>query len=119
VAPATSAEAKVLVDGMRYLEALARVRPLDLQADPATRPSSAGSSALGTFWLGSDATADEVATRRAAERRGELRQQVARLRTLLANDAFISRAPAPVVAGERARLADLEGQLAALGEDAD
>jgi valyl-tRNA synthetase len=119
VAPSGAGEREVLTDGARYLEALARVRPLDLDADPSTRPASAGSLPLGTFWLGSDAAADEAATHRATTRRDELRNQVARLRALLANDSFTSKAPAPVVERERARLADLEGQLAALGEDAD
>ncbi|HEY7526643.1 MAG TPA: valine--tRNA ligase [Candidatus Limnocylindria bacterium] len=118
VAPSGASERRALEGGARYLAALARVRPLDVTADPAGRPSSAGSTALGTFWLGSDAAADEAAGQRAAERRAELRRQVDRLRTLLGNDDFIGRAPAPVVDRERARLADLEAQLDALGDGA-
>jgi valyl-tRNA synthetase len=117
VAPAGAAERETMAGGARYLEALARVRPLDLAAEGSARPSSAGSNALGTFWLGSDAASDQAAEERAAARRAELREQVARLRTLLGNEAFTNRAPAPVVERERARLADLEAQLAALGED--
>ena len=40
-----------------------------------------------------------------------LEANIERLRTLLANEAFVSRAPAAVVEQERARLADLEEQL--------
>jgi valyl-tRNA synthetase len=81
-------------------------------------PASAGASALGTFWLGTDAAAGDAAAERAHAQRAELRAQVVRLRELLANGAFISRAPAAVVERERTRLADLESQLAAIGEDA-
>jgi valyl-tRNA synthetase len=118
VAPAGEAERQALSAGSRYLEALARVRPLDLDADPAVHPASAGASALGTFWLGTDAAAGDAAAERAHAQRAELRAQVVRLRELLANGAFISRAPAAVVERERTRLADLESQLAAIGEDA-
>ena len=117
VAPAGDAEGTLLMAGARYVAALARVRPLDLAAHPATRPATAGSTALGTFWLGTQGQADEAATQRAAARREELREQVDRLQALLANEAFTRRAPAPVVEREQARLADLEGQLAALGKD--
>jgi valyl-tRNA synthetase len=116
VAPSGAAERQALEAGARYLQALARVRPLDVAADPASRPSSAGSTMLGTFWLGSDAAAGEEAEQRAAARRAELREQVGRLRALLGNEAFLGRAPASVVDRERSRLADLESQLAALGE---
>jgi valyl-tRNA synthetase len=118
VAPAGEAERQALSAGSRYLEALARVRPLDLDADPAVHPASAGASALGTFWLGTDAAAGDAAAERAHAQRAELRAQVVRLRELLANGAFISRAPAAVVERERTRLADLDNQLAAIGEDA-
>ncbi|HEX6655219.1 MAG TPA: class I tRNA ligase family protein, partial [Candidatus Limnocylindria bacterium] len=117
VAPQGAAEETLLRHASHYVEALARVRPVDLAADPATRPTTAGSTALGTFWLGAGRTADASATERAAARRAELREQVDRLRALLANEAFTSRAPAPVVERERARLTELEGQLAALGEE--
>jgi valyl-tRNA synthetase len=111
-------EQRVLESGAHYLEALARVRPLDVAADAGDRPASAATTTLGAFWLDTEAAADEAATARAAARRDELRHQVARLRDLLANEAFTGRAPAAVVERERARLADLEGQLAALGDDA-
>jgi valyl-tRNA synthetase len=118
VAPAGEPERLALRDGSRYLAALARVRPLDVAANMVDRPASAAASTLGTFWLGTDAAAAEAATARAGARREELRQQVARLRELLANGAFIARAPAEVVERERKRLAALEGQLAGIGEDA-
>jgi len=45
----------------------------------------------------------------------ELEANVQRLRVLLADEAFVSRAPAEVVERERHRLADLEEQLRQLG----
>jgi valyl-tRNA synthetase len=117
VVPSGAAERQALADGALYLEALARVRPLDLDGARDTQPPTAGSSALGTFWLGSDAASDTAAAQRAAARRDELLEQVDRLRTLLGNAAFTERAPQAVVERERARLADLEAQLTALGQD--
>ena len=116
VVPLGDEQSRLLRDGAGYLEALARVRPIDLDANPALRPSGSGSSSLGTFWLGSAATTDQAAAARSAARRDELGAQVRRLRELLANDAFIAKAPAVVVERERARLAELERQLATLGE---
>jgi valyl-tRNA synthetase len=115
----TGAEARqLLADGARYVEALGRVRPLDLDAGAEERPATASATELGAFWLGSDPSAAAASTARAEARREELRQQVARLRALLGNVAFAAKAPAAVVERERARLIELEGQLAAIGEDA-
>jgi valyl-tRNA synthetase len=117
VAPAGEAERRLLAAGASYLEALARVRPVELAAQGAGQ-AAAGSTAAGTFWLGGDAGEAKAASIRAASRRDELLEQVARLRALLGNGEFTNKAPAPVVDRERTRLADLEGQLQALGEDA-
>ena len=118
VVPAGDAERRVLGEGARYLEALARVRPLDLDAAAMDRPASVGTTSLGTFWIGADAAAAQAAGARATARQDELREQVDRLRALVSNEAFIARAPAAVVERERARLGELESQLAAVGEDA-
>jgi len=47
----------------------------------------------------------------------ELELNIERLRVLLANQAFVARAPAAVVERERGRLADLEQQLRQLAAD--
>ena len=44
-----------------------------------------------------------------------LEQSISRLRTLLANRDFTSKAPAAVVERERDRLRELEGELRQLG----
>jgi valyl-tRNA synthetase len=77
-----------------------------------------GTTSLGTFWIGADGAAAQAAGARATARQAELREQVDRLRALVSNEAFIARAPAAVVERERARLGELESQLAAVGEDA-
>jgi valyl-tRNA synthetase len=118
LAPAGKPERDIVESGARYLQTLARVRPLEIVADASQRPASAATTTLGTFWLGTDPAAAEAANARAAARREELQQQVARLRELIANQAFTSRAPEAVVERERARLADLEAQLAGLADGA-
>jgi valyl-tRNA synthetase len=117
IAAAGSDARGTLARGVRYLEGLARVRPVDL--DPTgIRPALVGSSPLGTFWFGAERGDDAGAAARTDAQRAELSAQVERLRTLLANEQFTGRAPATVVDRERARLADLERQLAALGAGA-
>ena len=111
---ASSDEARgTLADGARYVEALARVRPIDLDGAGA-RPPLIGSTTLGTIWLGLDAGAEVAAGTRMATQRAELDAAIGRLRALLANGQFTDRAPAAVVERERARLAELERQVAAL-----
>jgi valyl-tRNA synthetase len=53
---------------------------------------------------------------RIAKERDRVVQERERITGKLANEAFVSRAPADVVAGERARLAELENTLAQLDE---
>jgi valyl-tRNA synthetase len=74
-------------------------------------PEAAVTTRLGVAWL---PQADERAAERLQERRAGLEAAAQRLRALLGNAAFIERAPARVVEGERRRLAELEGQLARL-----
>ncbi len=111
LAAADGGSRAVVEAGLAYLEPLARVRPIDLDADIAARPPVAGSTPLGTFWLGTDPGAAETARARAEAHLAELQAQAARVRDLLANGSFAERAPAAVVERERARLAELEAQL--------
>jgi valyl-tRNA synthetase len=103
------AEAVSAIEAVRrYLEPLARVRPI------AIAPSADGgvtATALGAIALGSDAAADEERERRREAQRSELHAGIERVRALLANESFVARAPAAVVEKERARLAELESQL--------
>jgi valyl-tRNA synthetase len=115
VAPASDGERGAVMAGRHYVEALARARPLELAEGGDARPEEAATSAIGAFWLGSDQAASEAAAARASARRAEVEQQLARLRDLLANPQFVERAPEQVVERERARLNELQGQLAALG----
>jgi valyl-tRNA synthetase len=112
VVPADDIVRAELADGMRYLEALARARPVELRApgDDAGRPAAVISTPTAAAWAGSDAAREEraAAARDAAE--AHLRRGIDRLRALLAGD-FAQRAPAAVVDKERARLADLESEL--------
>ena len=90
-----------------YLAALARVRPIELGGD-GDRPELVAASPLGAAWLGVDeASRDEARGRREAQL-ADLDRNIARVGDLLANPAFVERAPEAVVARERQRLADLE-----------
>ena len=100
--------------GRPYLEVLAHVRPIERSTD-GERPALVAATPLGAAWLGEDSATSETSTERRTARVAELEANIERLRTLLANEAFVSRAPAPVVEQERARLADLEEQLRQLG----
>ncbi|MDQ3880569.1 MAG: valine--tRNA ligase [Chloroflexota bacterium] len=116
VAP-VDARATALLSATRgYIEQLAHVRPLTVETDGSARPADAASAAatLGTAWIGSDAVqADEAERRRSAER-DELARGIDRLRALLADERFTTRAPGHVVQRERARLRDLEERIGRL-----
>jgi valyl-tRNA synthetase len=92
------------------VETLAHVRPIQIGAD-GERPQLITPGPLGAAWLEMDATGN-------ADRRdrqlAELEANIARMRSLLANEAFVARAPEAVVARERDRLAALEAERAQL-----
>ena len=116
---AASAEfAQELEHGRRYIEALARVRPLEIRpmGTGDAPPAHASNTRLGASWLAAPAD-DGAAVKRRLRREAELGAAIERLRALLANADFVDRAPAQVVDRERARLADLEGQLSQLAGD--
>jgi valyl-tRNA synthetase len=118
VAPPDGAGREPLERARRYVEPLARARPLRVADAAMERPTLVAATPLGAAWLetsqaaGEDATA---ATRRSSER-ARLSKAIERIRALLANAEFLSKARAGVVERERRRLADLEGQLAQLEE---
>jgi valyl-tRNA synthetase len=103
-----------LASGAAYLEMLARVRPIEVRAG-GERPMLVAASPLGAAWLGTDAgaAAQAMGARRQAQLM-ELETNIERVRDLLANQAFIAKAPASVVERERERLADLERERSQL-----
>ena len=103
---------KAVTDSAAYIEALAHVRPIEVRSN-GERPAIVAATPLGAAWLVQDA-AQEAPGRR-DHKVAELEANIARVRALLANEAFVSRAPAEVVERERMRLAELEGQLRQLG----
>ena len=115
VEPADAAAAEAIDSVRAYVETLAHVRPIATSAD-GERPSLVAATPLGAAWLDAVAAADDGGTRRAAHL-AEVEANVERVRALLANDAFVSRAPAEVVERERERLAALERELGQLRAD--
>jgi valyl-tRNA synthetase len=118
VAAADPRAQEVLAAGGRYLEALARGRPLEVLPPGAEgdRPGGVVASPLGPAWYAADVADPEAAARRRAQAE-HLGRGIDRLRQLLGNESFTGRAPADVVERERARLAELEAQLRQLGAD--
>jgi valyl-tRNA synthetase len=108
-APDERAEAAVS-DAASYVEALAHVRPIEVRAD-GERPSLVAATPLGAAWLGAEPASEGEGAERRAARVAELEASATRVRALLDNEAFVSKAPDAVVERERARLADLEEQL--------
>jgi valyl-tRNA synthetase len=120
VTPASPAAAEALEAGRRWIEPLARVTCQIATADAG--PAEAGAAtALGAIRLEAD-SGDEAGRGPARDDRVEdLRRNRDRLRALLADPGFSSKAPPAVVARERERLADVEErlrQVAGAAEDA-
>jgi valyl-tRNA synthetase len=114
VQPSGPAAESALADGAAYLETLARVRPIEVRAD-GDRPPLVAASPLGAAWLGVDASAERAVVDRRAGQLVEMDGNIARLQALLADAAFVAKAPPAVVERERQRLADLEEQRRQLG----
>jgi valyl-tRNA synthetase len=65
--------------------------------------------------LPSDAVDLDAAARRIEERREHLRAEIARAEGKLANESFVSKAPAEIVEAERSKLERLQAELEELG----
>jgi valyl-tRNA synthetase len=65
--------------------------------------------------LPSDAVDLDAAARRIEERRELLRAEIARAEGKLANESFVSKAPAEIVEAERSKLERLQAELEELG----
>jgi valyl-tRNA synthetase len=111
--PTDSAAATTAEAGRAYIETLAHVRPISLRVD-SERPSLVAATPLGAAWLEGEPAADASGAERRAARVVEVEANVERVRGLLANEAFVARAPTEVVERERERLAGLERELAQL-----
>jgi valyl-tRNA synthetase len=114
-APGAHVAAGTVRSAIQFLEPLARVRPIEVQSAGSAPPAGAPAttSTLGAAWLASGACSAADDRARAA-REEQLRAGIARLEALLADSAFVARAPEAVVSRERDRLEDLRGQLASL-----
>ncbi|MGZ6339905.1 MAG: valine--tRNA ligase [Candidatus Limnocylindrales bacterium] len=107
------------------LERLARARPLERRLAPEDLHAAAGEGALAVL-VGDleaavrpgvvDAAAAAGERARLERELTEAERLLAAARVRLANAAFIAKAPPPVVAGARAREAELAEQVARLGE---
>jgi valyl-tRNA synthetase len=111
--PRDAASADVAATGNRYVEPLARARPFTVHgtASEAARPELVASTPLGAAWLGAERRVAEESVARRAQQEAHLVAGIERLEKLLANGSFADRAPAEVVARERARLVELTAQL--------
>ncbi len=111
IEPAGADASARVAAGRPYVEALARARPIEI-ADGGDRPPMIATSPLGAAWLGTDTAAGEDRRRRQL---AELETNIARVRSLLGNEAFTARAPEAVVTKERDRLAAMEEERRQLG----
>ncbi len=115
VAPTSVDAAESIKQAALYLAALARVRPI-VHHDGGARAELVATSPLGAAWLGVDVAAQDTASERRRSQLAELDANIARVRGLLANAAFVDRAPEAVVARERDRLADMEHERRQLAD---
>ncbi len=117
---AAGAHAELLESQRTLLASLARLAPegIKIHADLANRPADAIPLVIGTIeaFLHSAGTIDRQAeSQRLRKELSDAEAQIDRLRTLLSGE-FATRAPAPVVEKERAKLADLEQARSRLEE---
>lgn len=107
------------------VERLARARPLHRELTPAALGAASRAGDLGIIVPGTeieatirpattDAAADELDRDRLTRELAEAEGWLTAARARLMNDSFISKAPPDVVAGARAREAELEDQVARL-----
>ncbi|MFA4927526.1 MAG: valine--tRNA ligase [Patulibacter sp.] len=89
---------------------LARITLTDDAGDAVTVPVPGGQIEI----LAGEHVDPEAERARREKRRGEIEQQIAGTEKRLANEKFVSRAPADVIAAERAKVEALREELAAL-----
>jgi valyl-tRNA synthetase len=113
--PGLIVPARVIAEGYDgTLDAVARLARLELVADGRTAVASVAIPG-GTVELLDAGGLDLAAAERGrAAARAKLEAEIERVQRKLANDGFVAKAPAAVVAGEREKLARLQGELEAL-----
>jgi valyl-tRNA synthetase len=114
-APAAVLPARLEAQGYeRTAEHVARLARCDWSADGAEPAATVAVPGGAVAVLPSDAVDLEAATRRVRERRDWLAGEIDRAERKLANQAFVERAPGPVVQAERDKLVRLRDELASL-----
>jgi valyl-tRNA synthetase len=93
---------------------VARLARVEWSADGGEPVATVGVPGGSVAVLASEAVDTEAAARRAEARRATLEQEIARAEAKLANQGFVAKAPAEVVAAERDKLERLKRELADL-----
>ena len=111
--------ASVLENGENYLLQLANLETAHIVSSDAARPENAVSSQLSEFevWLPLEGLINVEKERAKLEKLREAAQKdFDKMSAKLQNPAFVERAPAAVLEKDRARVAELETQIAKLSE---
>jgi valyl-tRNA synthetase len=115
VRPGEGVPARLVAEGYEdTLEQVARLARLDLRQDGGDPVASVAVPGGAVEILAGGAFDPAEAGRRVDKRRGEVEQEIARGEGKLANQGFVSQAPAEVVEAERAKLERLRRELAEL-----
>jgi valyl-tRNA synthetase len=93
---------------------VARLAKLELNGDGGDPAATVTIPGGAIHMLAGGGFDPQAADRKRADRRAELESEIQRAQAKLANERFVERAPAEVVDAERAKLARLEEDLAAL-----
>jgi valyl-tRNA synthetase len=114
-APASVLPARLEAAGYeRTSPHVARLARVEWSADGGGAAATVSVPGGAVAVLESDAVDLEAASRRVAERRAWLAEEIRRAERKLANEGFVAKAPAPVVQAERDKLDRLRDELATL-----
>jgi valyl-tRNA synthetase len=116
-APGTAVPARLEAEGYERVAAhVARLARFAFSDDGGEPVATVGVPGGNVAVLASGAVDLEAEKRRAAERAGILRTEIARAEGKLANQGFVAKAPVVVVDAEREKLGRLKRELEELGE---
>jgi valyl-tRNA synthetase len=104
------------VAGPRTHELVARLARFSFDSDAASNGGEPLAQVGPVEILASDALDADRVRARLGQRRDTLRAEVERAERKLANDGFVSKAPAEVVEAEREKLASYRAELEELGQ---
>ncbi|MSX01935.1 MAG: valine--tRNA ligase [Actinobacteria bacterium] len=117
VKPGARLGARVDSPALSADEALvARLAKLDLDAFDGEVTDSVPVASGSIEISAGDAIDRDAQQRERAQRRAAVEQEIARAESKLSNEAFVAKAPAELVEGEKAKLDRLREELAALGD---